>query len=233
MNEQLGELLLFGVTAVIVPLLVDEFADWMPWTARQLVTRAARRLPPSGRDRYEEEWLAEMATLPGGKLNQIRFGFAIFWGSFSLKKALNEAPMQELMQSLHLDQLSPVDFEHLVGRLFAEMGYQSRVVGGAGDGGVDIIARDPDPIIGGRVVVQVKKCRHVVGIEQVRALLWAAQKHRAAKAIFVTTSDFGSVTCALADDHKYLRLVDGFTLRKLVAEHLRLDLRTDPPDKPK
>ncbi|WP_433351703.1 restriction endonuclease [Microtetraspora malaysiensis] len=219
------------MTAVVVPLLVDEFADWMPWAARRLITRAARRLPARSRERYQAEWLAELAALPGGKLNQTRFGFTILIGSFTLRKTLNEASSHELMQPVNLGPLSPDDFERLVGQLLSAMGYKSQVVGGPGDGGVDILARDPRPVSGRRVVVQVKKYQGMVGIEQVRTLLWAAREHKADKAIFVTSSQFGSASRKLAARYGYLELIDGATLRKLMAEYLNLDLRTDPRDK--
>lgn len=50
------------VAAVAHALLVDEARAWLPHVSRWLVRRAARRLPEEQRERYEEEWLAELAS---------------------------------------------------------------------------------------------------------------------------------------------------------------------------
>jgi lipopolysaccharide/colanic/teichoic acid biosynthesis glycosyltransferase len=49
----------------IVPLLLAEALDWFPWLAERVIGRAARMLPVEQRDRYEQEWLADMDTVPG------------------------------------------------------------------------------------------------------------------------------------------------------------------------
>jgi hypothetical protein len=51
--------------AVVLPLLLGEFTDLSPWLARKLVRRAARRIPPEERPRWEAELLAELASKPG------------------------------------------------------------------------------------------------------------------------------------------------------------------------
>lgn len=54
------------VMAVLVPLLVTEFGDWCPWLAKRLVRWSAQRLgDPAACARYEEEWLANLAEVPG------------------------------------------------------------------------------------------------------------------------------------------------------------------------
>jgi S-DNA-T family DNA segregation ATPase FtsK/SpoIIIE len=59
------------LTLVAIPLLLGEFVDWCPWLARVLVRWAARRLrSPAARDRYEEEWLGNLAQVPG-RLGQV------------------------------------------------------------------------------------------------------------------------------------------------------------------
>lgn len=53
------------VLGIVVSLLVVEFTDWCPSIAAGLVRLAARMLPESERDRYREEWLAEVEAVPG------------------------------------------------------------------------------------------------------------------------------------------------------------------------
>jgi hypothetical protein len=52
------------LTAVLLPIAVAELGEWSPWLAARLVRRAARKLPPDQRDRYEAELLAELEALP-------------------------------------------------------------------------------------------------------------------------------------------------------------------------
>jgi hypothetical protein len=61
-----SEIVIFTVTAVILPMLLAEFGDWCPWLAKRLTQWAARRLGDAqATERYSEEWLAELAHLPG------------------------------------------------------------------------------------------------------------------------------------------------------------------------
>ncbi|MCO1575535.1 NB-ARC domain-containing protein [Crossiella sp. SN42] len=54
------------IAAVLVPLLVGEFKEWLPRCALCLVRWAARRLgEPRACKRYEEEWAANLAEVPG------------------------------------------------------------------------------------------------------------------------------------------------------------------------
>jgi hypothetical protein len=70
--------IIFMVTVIIVPVLVGEFVDWLPWVGTRLIRQAARRLPLQYRARYEEEWQAEFEVLPGGKLTKLLFGLRIY-----------------------------------------------------------------------------------------------------------------------------------------------------------
>ncbi|MER6145914.1 AAA family ATPase [Streptomyces sparsogenes] len=61
-----AEAIIFMATAVILPLLLSEFGDWCPWLAKRLTRWTAQRLGDAqAAERYSEEWLAELAHLPG------------------------------------------------------------------------------------------------------------------------------------------------------------------------
>lgn len=47
--------IIFIVTVILVPVVVGEFVDWLPWVGTRLIRHAARRLPLQYRARYEEE----------------------------------------------------------------------------------------------------------------------------------------------------------------------------------
>ena len=70
--------IIFIFTAILVPVLVGEFVDWLPWVGTRLIRLAANRLPVKYRARYEEEWQAEFNALPGGKLTKLLFGLRIY-----------------------------------------------------------------------------------------------------------------------------------------------------------
>ena len=69
--------IIFIFTAILVPVLVGECVDWLPWVGTRLIRNAANRLPLAHRARYEEEWQAEFEVLPGGKLTKLLFGLRI------------------------------------------------------------------------------------------------------------------------------------------------------------
>jgi hypothetical protein len=70
--------IIFIFTAILVPVLVGECVDWLPWAGTRLIRLAANRLPAKYRARYEEEWQAEFNALPGGKLTKLLFGLRIY-----------------------------------------------------------------------------------------------------------------------------------------------------------
>jgi hypothetical protein len=77
---------------VIVPMLVSELTDWLPWMARHIVRTAARALPPNLRDRYAEEWDAELCAIPGGNLSQLAVALRICLGAHKTGAALRGLP---------------------------------------------------------------------------------------------------------------------------------------------
>ena len=59
------------------------------------------------------------------------------------------------------------------------------------DGGVDCVAYDNRPILGGKVVIQAKRYKNTVGVSAVRDLFGTMQNEGASKGILVTTSGYG------------------------------------------
>ncbi len=60
--------------------------------------------------------------------------------------------------------LTPVQFENLVGNIFSKMGLETKLTRPSRDGGVDVVAYDTRPVLGGRVVIQAKRYRNTVGV---------------------------------------------------------------------
>jgi restriction system protein len=84
--------------------------------------------------------------------------------------------------------LSPVEFEHLIRHLFETIGMKSWVTQASRDDGVDAVAINEDPIVGGLCVIQAKRYSRVVGLEAIHALAGVMNDKAAAKGVLVTTS---------------------------------------------
>lgn len=103
---------------------------------------------------------------------------------------------------LNLTTMDPVEFEELVAQLFKAMGFQVMTTARTGDGGIDVLATDFDPVRGGRMVIQVKRYSATVNPTAVRDLFGTVQHEGAIKGILVTTSGFGPGSREFAEDRK-------------------------------
>jgi len=122
------------------------------------------------------------------------------------------------------------DFEHLIRELFDkefnQNGGEVKVTQSSRDGGVDAIAFDPDPIRGGKVVIQAKRYSNTVGVSAVRDLYGTVINEGANKGILITTSDYGSDSYNFAKG-KPITLLNGGHLLYLLEKHgqkARIDL---------
>lgn len=122
------------------------------------------------------------------------------------------------------------DFEHLIRELFEKefnsRGGEVKVTQSSRDEGVDAIAFDPDPISGGKIVIQAKRYTRTVGVAAVRDLYGTVMNEGATKGILVTTSDFGPEAHKFATA-KPLSLLNGANLLHLLRKHsydARIDL---------
>ncbi len=115
-------------------------------------------------------------------------------------------------------EMDPVDFEGLVAELFRARGMQAVTTQRSNDGGVDVEALDPDPISGGKIIVQVKRYRNTVPPSAVRDLYGTVQGAGANKGVLVTTSGFGPGSYTFANG-KPLTLVSGGELVDLLGRY--------------
>lgn len=114
------------------------------------------------------------------------------------------------------------DFEHLIRELFekefSKSGGEVKVTQASRDGGVDAVAFDPDPIRGGKIVIQAKRYTNTVGVAAVRDLYGTLLNEGASKGILVTTSDYGPDAYDFAKS-KPITLLNGANLLHLLAKH--------------
>ena len=123
-----------------------------------------------------------------------------------------------------------LDFENLIRELFekefSKNGGEVKITQASRDGGVDAIAFDPDPIRGGKIVIQAKRYTNTVGVSAVRDLFGTIHNEGANKGILVTTADYGRDAYEFAKD-KPITLLSGSELLHLLAQHghrARIDL---------
>jgi restriction system protein len=64
----------------------------------------------------------------------------------------------------NLMELTPQQFESLIQNLFEKIGLDTRQTRPSRDGGVDCVAYNTDPILGGKVVIQAKRYKNTVGV---------------------------------------------------------------------
>jgi restriction system protein len=128
----------------------------------------------------------------------------------------------ELDDATNLAAMPWEDFEHLVRQVFeqefATRGGEVRITQASRDGGVDAIAFDPDPISGGKIVIQAKRYTRAVSVSAVRDLFGTIMNEGASKGILVTTADYGPDAYAFANG-KPITLISGSNLLHLMEKH--------------
>jgi restriction system protein len=137
---------------------------------------------------------------------------------------------ETLDRSTNLAAMDWLDFENLIRELFEKEfsgnGTEVKITRASRDGGVDAVAFDPDPIRGGKIVIQAKRYTNVVELSAVRDLFGTVHNEGAMKGILVTTSDFGPDAYQFARG-KPLTLVSGGQLLQMLGHHgyhARIDL---------
>jgi restriction system protein len=124
----------------------------------------------------------------------------------------------------NLMDLTPTEFEVLVSNLFTKMGLDTKLTRSSRDGGVDAVAFDTRPVLGGKVVIQAKRYRDTVGVSAVRDLFGTMLNEGANKGILVCTSGYGPDAYNFSKD-KPIELIDGGGLLYLLREHAGTDAR--------
>ena len=116
------------------------------------------------------------------------------------------------------------DFEQLVREIFelefAQNGSEVRVTQASRDGGVDAIVFDPDPLRGGKIVIQAKRYTNTVPVSAIRDLYGTVINEGANSGIIITTSDYGRDSYEFAKD-KPLKLLNGGHLLALLNKNGR------------
>ena len=137
----------------------------------------------------------------------------------------------KLDSGVNLAAMDWQDFENFIRELFEQEfsvpGGEVKITQASRDGGVDAVAFDPDPIRGGKIVIQAKRYTNTVGVSAVRDLYGTVLNEGAMKGILVTTANYGNDAYEFAKG-KPLTLMNGANLLYLLEKHghhARIDLQ--------
>lgn len=138
--------------------------------------------------------------------------------------------IDQVQEATNIAAIPWEEFEFLVRDLFEKEfsagGGEVKITRASRDHGVDAVAFDPDPIRGGKIVIQAKRYTNVVGVSAVRDLYGTLINEGANRGILVTTSQYGPDSYQFAKD-KPITLLDGGNLLSLLERHghkARIDL---------
>ncbi len=127
-----------------------------------------------------------------------------------------------LDESANLAAMDWEDFEHLIREVFEKEfstdGSEVKITQASRDGGVDAVVFDPDPIRGGKIVIQAKRYTNTVSVSAVRDLYGTIMNEGANKGILVSTADYGPDAYEFAKG-KPITLLNGNELLYLLQKH--------------
>lgn len=130
---------------------------------------------------------------------------------------------QKIKEALrkHLHEIDPKEFEYLIAALLDRIGFENvDVVGGSGDGGIDLVG---DLTVGGvtnvKTVIQAKRYKNPIGVKVIRELRGSAELTK--RGLIITTSDFTKEAAIEAEQANKMpiSLVNGERLVELLIQH--------------
>lgn len=117
-----------------------------------------------------------------------------------------------------INSLSGIEFENICKNLIENMGFSVETTKASGDGGIDLIAYNHEPVLSGKYIIQCKRYSGSVGEPIIRDLYGVITSERANKGILITTGYFTKSAIAFAED-KPIELIDGEQLDALLKRH--------------
>lgn len=117
-----------------------------------------------------------------------------------------------------INSLSGIEFENICKNLIENMGFSVETTKASGDGGIDLIAYNHEPVFSGKYIIQCKRYSGSVGEPIIRDLYGVITSERANKGILITTGYFTKSAIAFAEG-KPIELIDGEQLDALLKRH--------------
>lgn len=115
----------------------------------------------------------------------------------------------------NINMLSGIEFEKVCKQVVENMGFEVETTKASGDGGIDLIAYNHQPLVSGKYIVQCKRYSGSVGEPIIRDLFGVVMSERANKGILMTTGYFTKSAVEFAKD-KQIELIDGTKLIELL-----------------
>ena len=117
-----------------------------------------------------------------------------------------------------INTLNGVEFENVCKHLIENMGFSVETTKASGDGGIDLIAYNKQPLLSGKYIIQCKRYSGSVGEPIIRDLYGVITAERANKGILITTGYFTKSAIAFAED-KQIELIEGNELNNLLEKY--------------
>lgn len=117
-----------------------------------------------------------------------------------------------------INSLSGTEFERVCQRLIEKMGFETATTKASGDGGIDLIAYNHQPLLSGKYIIQCKRYSGSVGEPIIRDLYGVVMSERANKGILMTTGTFTKSAVGFADG-KPIELIDGEKFSTLLMQN--------------
>lgn len=133
------------------------------------------------------------------------------------QKAARNAKIIEMVRG-NIDTLSGVDFENVCQQLIETMGFTTETTKVSGDGGIDLLAHNYQPLISGKYIIQCKRYSGSVGEPIIRDLYGVMMSERANKGVLMTTGYFTRSAIAFAEG-KPIELIDGTKIKELLVQY--------------
>lgn len=114
--------------------------------------------------------------------------------------------------------LDGIGFENLCKNLLENMGFEVFTTKKVGDGGIDLIAFNTQPLLSGKYIIQCKRYTGSVGEPVIRDLYGVVMSERANKGIVITTGYFTKSAIAFSEN-KPIELIDGDKLNSLLIKN--------------
>ncbi len=117
-----------------------------------------------------------------------------------------------------INSLSGVEFERVCKKILENMGFGVETTKTTGDGGIDLIAYNHQPLLSGKYIIQCKRYTGSVGEPVIRDLYGVITSERANKGILMTSGVFTKQAQVFAQG-KPIELIDGVKLRELLKDY--------------
>lgn len=133
------------------------------------------------------------------------------------QKELHQQEVNRIVGS-DINTLSGIDFEGVCQQLVEQMGFETETTKASGDGGIDLIAYNHQPLLSGKYIIQCKRYSGSVGEPIIRDLFGVVTSERANKGILMTTGYFTPSAIKFAEG-KPIELIDGEKLSELLRQY--------------